>query len=54
VEHLIRALQAERKDFQHRIYQDVPGGHSFNRMDTKAARESRREIHRFPARHLKP
>jgi dipeptidyl aminopeptidase/acylaminoacyl peptidase len=54
VEHLIRALKAEGKDFQYRVYEDVPGGHSFNRMDTRAARDSRREIHRFLARYLRP
>ncbi len=53
VEHLIQALKAERKDFEHRIYKDAPGGHSFNRIDTPFARESRREIYEFLARHLR-
>lgn len=53
VEHLIAALKAADKDFEYRIYQDVPGGHSFNRIDTAAARESREEIYGFLARHLK-
>jgi hypothetical protein len=35
-----------------RSYDDAPGGHSFNRMDHALARESRREIYRFLARHL--
>ncbi len=47
VEHLIQALKADGKDFRYRIYQDAPGGHSFNRMDTALARESRREIYAF-------
>lgn len=52
VESLIRALKAEGKDFEYRIYEDAPGGHSFNRMDTTLARESRAEIYAFLARHL--
>jgi dipeptidyl aminopeptidase/acylaminoacyl peptidase len=54
VEHLIKSLKAEDKDFEYKIYDDVPGGHSFNRMDTQAARESRREIYAFLARYLSP
>jgi dipeptidyl aminopeptidase/acylaminoacyl peptidase len=53
VENLIRALKAEGKDFEYRIYQDAPGGHSFNRMDSAVARDSRNEIYRFLDRHLK-
>ncbi len=54
VEHLIQALKAADKQFEYKIYQDVPGGHSFNRMDTKEAKESRVEIYRFLARYLHP
>jgi dipeptidyl aminopeptidase/acylaminoacyl peptidase len=54
VEHLIDALKAEGKKFDYKIYQDAPGGHYFNRIDTKAAKESRREIWRFLAGYLKP
>ncbi len=55
VERLIQALQANGKTgFVHKIYQDAPGGHSFNRLDTRLARESRREIWQFLAAHLKP
>jgi dipeptidyl aminopeptidase/acylaminoacyl peptidase len=54
VQHLIEALKAEGKKFDYKIYDDAPGGHYFNRIDTKAARESRREIWRFPAQYLKP
>ena len=55
VERLIQALKAERKDgFEAKIYVDAPGGHSFNRLDTKLAKESRREIWRFLARYLVP
>jgi len=54
VEHLIKSLKAEDKKFEYKIYQDIPGGHSFNRMDTKAAREIRMEIYIFLAKYLTP
>ncbi|GAB4015263.1 alpha/beta hydrolase family protein [Spirosoma koreense] len=54
VESLINALKAHEKKFEYKIYQDAPGGHSFNRLDTKLARESREEIYRFLARYLTP
>ncbi len=53
VEHLIQALKAAGKEFEYKIYQDAPGGHSFNRIDTPAARESRKAIYEFLAKHLK-
>jgi dipeptidyl aminopeptidase/acylaminoacyl peptidase len=52
VENLIAALKAAKKDFEYRIYDDAPGGHSFNRMDHPLALESREEIYRFLAKHL--
>ena len=54
VEHLIQALKAEGKKFEYKIYQDAPGGHLFNRLDTKLARESRQEVYRFLAQYLHP
>jgi dipeptidyl aminopeptidase/acylaminoacyl peptidase len=55
VERLIQALKAEGKSgFEYEIYQDMPGGHSFDRLDTKAAKDIRRKIWRFLARHLRP
>jgi len=54
VERLIAALKAAGKKFEYKIYQAAPGGHSFNRLDTKLAQESRREIYRFLAPYLKP
>ncbi len=52
VEHLIQALKAAGKDFQYKIYKDAPGGHSFNRIDTTFARQSREEIYAFLAKYL--
>ncbi len=54
VEHLIKALKASNKKFEHKIYKDAPGGHQFNRLDTKFAKESRAEAYRFLARYLNP
>ena len=54
VEHLIKALKAAGKPFEHKVYQDAPGGHEFNRIDTKLAKESRAEAYRFLAKYLSP
>ena len=54
VEHLIKSLQAAGKHFEHKIYTNAPGGHAFNRLDTKLAKESRAEIYKFLAQYLKP
>lgn len=54
VEHLIDALKAAGKKFEYKIYQNAPGGHHFNRTDTKLAKESRREVYSFLANYLHP
>lgn len=54
VEHLIKSLKAEGKEFEYKIYEEIPGGHSFNRMDTRVAREIRLEIYRFLEEYLEP
>ncbi|MGC8915637.1 MAG: alpha/beta hydrolase family protein [Thermoanaerobaculum sp.] len=54
VEHLIQALKAAGKDFQYKIFQDLPGGHSFDRLDTPQAFKIRKDIYAFLARYLKP
>jgi dipeptidyl aminopeptidase/acylaminoacyl peptidase len=54
VEHLIKSLKAEGKPFECEIFQDVPGGHSFDRMDTKKAKEIRIKIYDHLAKYLKP
>jgi dipeptidyl aminopeptidase/acylaminoacyl peptidase len=54
VEHLIKALKAADKKFEYKIYKDPPGGHEFNRIDTKLAKESRAEVYRFLAKYLSP
>lgn len=54
VEHLIKSLKAEGKKFEYEIFQNIPGGHSFDRMDTKHAKETRLKIYAFLAKHLSP
>lgn len=54
VEHLIQALKVAGKKFEYKIFQDAPGGHSMDRLDTRLARDARRDIYRFLAKHLKP
>lgn len=54
VEHLIKSLKAEGKKFEYEIFQAVPGGHSFNRMDTPEAHEIRVGIYTFLDQYLKP
>lgn len=54
VEHLIQALTAAKKSFEYKIYKEAPGGHQFNRLDTRIARQSRAEAYRFLAKHLQP
>lgn len=53
VEHLINALKAAGKKFEYKIYEDAPGAHVFNRIDTRLARESRREMWDFIGRYLR-
>jgi dipeptidyl aminopeptidase/acylaminoacyl peptidase len=54
VENLIKSLKAADKEFEYEIFQDVPGGHSFDRLDTRQAQEIRLRVYRFLARYLEP
>jgi dipeptidyl aminopeptidase/acylaminoacyl peptidase len=54
VEHLVDALKAAGKSFDYKIYENAPGGHHFNRIDTALARDSRKEIYAFLAKLLSP
>jgi dipeptidyl aminopeptidase/acylaminoacyl peptidase len=53
VEELIAQLKAANKQFEYKIYKDAPGGHSFNRIDTAYAHDSRKEIWTFLGKYLK-
>ncbi|HZX11703.1 MAG TPA: prolyl oligopeptidase family serine peptidase, partial [Acidobacteriota bacterium] len=54
VGHLIKSLKAEGKDFEYEIFKDIPGGHSFDRLDTQTARKIRMKIYKFLASYLNP
>ena len=54
VEHLIQALKAEGKKFEYEIFQDAEGGHSFDRIDTRIAKETRLRIYSFLDKYLDP
>ena len=54
VEHLIEALKAAGKKFDYEIFKDIPGGHIFDRIDTKKAKEIRFKIYGFLAGCLQP
>jgi len=54
VESLIRALKAADKKFEYEIFKDIPGGHSFDRIDPKQSREIRLKIWTFIAKYLNP
>lgn len=54
VESLINALKAADKKFEYEIFQDIPGGHSFDRIDTGKAVEIRFKIYKFLSEYLDP
>jgi dipeptidyl aminopeptidase/acylaminoacyl peptidase len=54
VEHLIKSLKAAGKKFEYEIFKDMPGGHSFDRLDTKEARRIRIKIYGFLDKYLDP
>jgi dipeptidyl aminopeptidase/acylaminoacyl peptidase len=54
VEHLIEALKAAGKKFDYEVFQEMPGGHSFDRLDTRAAKQIRLKIYKFLADYLQP
>ena len=53
VEQLIVHLKAAGKSFEHKIYDDAPGGHSFERLDTTYARNVRKDLYAFLEKHLR-
>lgn len=54
VEHLIKSLKADNKSFEYEIYDNLEGGHSFDRIDTKTAQNIRVKIYKFLAKYLNP
>jgi len=54
VKMLIDTLKTLNKDFEYEIFQDLPGGHSFDRQDTKLALSIRLKIYKFLEKYLNP
>lgn len=55
VEHLIKSLKAEGKqNFEYEIFKDLPGGHSFDRMDYMQSKEIRLKIYNHLNKYLNP
>jgi dipeptidyl aminopeptidase/acylaminoacyl peptidase len=55
VEHLIKSLKAEgKKNFSYEIFDNMPGGHSFDRMDYMDAKEIRMKIYIHLNKYLSP
>ena len=54
VEHLISSLKAEGKKFEYEVFDSLPGSDSFDRMDTKKAKEIRLKIYKFLSGYLNP
>lgn len=54
VQQLIDALQARGKKFEYKIYQEPPGEHIFELLDTEVGRQARLEVYQFLARFLNP
>ncbi len=54
VKMLIDTLKSLNKDFQYEIFEELPGGHSFDRQDTKLALSIRLKIYKFLERYLNP
>lgn len=55
VEHLIKSLKADgKKNFSYEIFENLPGGHSFDRLDTREAIEIRMKIYDHLSKYLTP
>ncbi len=54
VESMINALKAAGKNFEYKIFENAPGGHSFDRMDHRRATNIRFSIYKFLEKYLGP
>ena len=54
VEVLLNALKEADKKFEYEIFNELPGGHSFDRQDTKLALSIRLKIYKFLSKYLSP
>lgn len=54
VQLMIDALKKERKQFKYKIFEEVDGGHGFDRIDSKKATDIRFTVYQFLQKYLKP
>jgi dipeptidyl aminopeptidase/acylaminoacyl peptidase len=51
---MIDSLKAHNRQFDYKVFENSPGGHGFDRIDTKVATDIRFEIHKYLERYLNP
>lgn len=51
---MIDSLKAHDKIFDYKVFQEIAGGHGFDRIDTKESSDIRYSIHKFLEMHLSP
>jgi dipeptidyl aminopeptidase/acylaminoacyl peptidase len=51
---MIDSLKAHGKEFDYKVFQEIAGGHGFDRIDTKEATDIRFSVHKFLEMHLAP
>ncbi len=51
---MIDSLKHHKKDFKYKVFQDEPGGHSFDRLDSREGTEIRYTIYQFLEPYLLP
>lgn len=51
---MIDSLKAHNKKFEYKVFQDVAGGHGFDRIDSKESTDIRFTIHKFLERYMNP
>lgn len=54
VQLMIDSLKAHDKVFDYKVFQEIAGGHGFDRIDTKESTDIRFSIHKFLEMHLTP
>lgn len=54
VESMISALKAANKKFEYKIWKDIPGGHSYDRMDHKTGYTIRYDVYKFLEKYMTP
>jgi dipeptidyl aminopeptidase/acylaminoacyl peptidase len=51
---MIDSLKAHKKLFEYKVFEKSPGGHGFDRIDSRESNQIRFEIYKFLEKHLHP